>query len=132
MSKRYKRQKRHEYHPPHTSKDSHHLLWMRRRWSNGALVALRKYPYCIIDIPRNTLHREIHENIATIPTPSAINAQSALNQLRTLEKYGAISDQDDIVRRLEVLIALFDCAEPRTTDALKRQLAIAREFYGLP
>lgn len=66
--------------------------------------------------------------VSTVPVPKAINARSALEQLRTLERYEVIHETDSIERKLEVLIALFDCAEQPTADALKKQLDIVRKF----
>lgn len=80
-------------------------------------------------IPRSTLHRQIHERIKNVPVPKTINAINALAQLRKLEEQGAISEQDSLLKRLKVLIALFDCIEQPTADALKAQLEVAREFY---
>ena len=74
----------------------------------------------------------IHEFVGDVPAPSHINAQSALDQLRSLEFYGVIGENDTIQRRLEVFIALFDCVEQPTADALKKQLAIVRKFYHEP
>ena len=64
-----------------------------------------------------------------MPVPKTINAINALAQLRKLEEQGAISEQDSLLKRLKVLIALFDCIEQPTADALKAQLEVAREFY---
>lgn len=110
-------------------KDTHHLLYQKQAWHGGdALVALRDFWYCRAEIPKNTLHRRIHAIVQTIPVPKAINAKSALGQLRTLERYEVIHEDDDIERKLEVLIALFDCSEQPTADALKKQLDIVRKF----
>lgn len=115
-----------------TPNDTHHLFWTSKKWGFGDLASLRRYWYCKISIPRKTLHWHIHENIAIIPTPSDDNAKQVLTVLRQLTIAGAIRDSDKIERRLEVLIALFDENEPKTTDALKRQLEVVREFYDKP
>ena len=112
--------------------DIHHVLFIGRKWGYGELLSLRQFWYCKISIPRETLHRYIHENLANVPIPKLENAREALRQLRFLEKNGAIHETDDIERRLEILIALFDCVEPRTTEGLKKQLEIVREFYEQP
>ena len=70
------------------------------------------------------MHRKIHENINQIPPPSQENAGSVLWHLRYLERFGGISDKDPIEKRLKVLIALFDCSEQDTADALRKQLNI--------
>ncbi len=54
---------------------------------------------------------------------------SALNQLMMLEQSGAISDDDDIEKRLMILAALFDCVEQPTADAFRKQQQVAHEFY---
>lgn len=115
-----------------TGKDRHHLCFIARRWKTGYLAELRKFHYCIILIPRNSLHRLIHEYVGCVPPPSGRNAKDALEQLRMLERYGAISDDDSIEKRLEVLAALFDCCEQPTADAFRRQLEVAHRFYHKP
>lgn len=114
------------------AKDRHHVFYQGRHYKNGALTVLRHHPYAVAMIPRNTLHRMIHEFLGDVPAPSHINAQSALDQLRSLEFYGVIGENDTIQRRLQVFIALFDCVEQPTADALKKQLAIVRKFYHEP
>ena len=89
---------------------------------------LRDYWYCKAEIPKNTLHRRIHSIVPNVPVPKAINARSALEQMKTLERYEVIHEEDSIERKLEVLIALFDYVEQPTADALKRQLDIVRKF----
>lgn len=83
-------------------------------------------------IPKTTLHRFIHENMTHIPVPSELAAKGALEQLRYLEKYGAISDDDPIEKRLGLLAALFDCVAQPTADGFREQLAIVRKFYEKP
>ena len=130
--RRYLRRCKRAYHPPRTPYDVHHLLWTGRKWGCGYLASLRQYWYCKIAIPRDTLHHYIHENIASIPTPRPQSAKDALEQLKYLERYGAIHDEDSIEKRLELLIALFECIEPRTTEALRRELQIVHEFNENP
>lgn len=130
--KRRYRTVRHAYHPPKTPLDKHHLFFIGRKYGNGYLCSLRQYWYCVIYIPRDTLHRYIHENLAMIPVPRPESARAALEQLKYLEKYNAIHDEDPIEKRLELLIALFECTEQRTADALKKQLNIVHEFYEKP
>ena len=67
-----------------------------------------------------------------IPPPSQENAKTALWHLQYLEKYGGISDRDPIEKRLQVLIALFDCSEQPTADALRKQLKIVCELKKAP
>lgn len=108
--------------------DRHHLFWYKREYSKGWLKRLRDYWYCSLEIPRDTLHRRIHYEVSHVPVPRISSVKSAFEQLTMLEKHGAISRDDDIEKRLKVLLALFDCMEPETTKALEKQLKVVREF----
>lgn len=133
MAKKKKRKGGHSSYPRiGAGNNSHHLCWQRRCWNYGDVKALRSHPYCIVEIPACTLHREIHERINQIPPPSQEGARSALWQLRYLERYGGISESDSIEKRLIVLIALFECSEQPTADAFKKQLEVVREFNKKP
>lgn len=83
-------------------------------------------------IPRDSLHRYIHEWINDIPAPKEVNAAEAIKHIKLLESHHAISDFDSIEKRLQILIALFDCVEQPTADALRKQLEVVRAFYGRP
>ena len=109
--------------------DRHHLLWYRREYSKGWAKRLRDHWYLSIEIPRDTLHRQIHYEVAHIPVPRVISIKSALEQLNLLEKFNGISRNDNIEKRLMVLLALFDCAEPATYNALRKQYDIVCKFY---
>ena len=130
MSKKYRKQNRKQRRRrAATSKfDRHHLCFIKRKWSNGPVYALRQFHYCIMLLPRTTLHRYIHENMAHIPVPSELAAKGALEQLRYLEKYGAIHDDDPIEKRLTLLAALFDCIAQPTADGFRYQLEVVRRF----
>lgn len=129
MAKKKRRyNKRRKTHRTISAYDHHHLLWTKARWSGGALGELRLHWYCIVLIPRETLHRHIHSNICFIPVISQNSARYALNQLRMLEKAGALHEEDSIEKRLNVLAALFDCVEQETADALRKQLQIVHEY----
>ena len=110
--------------------DCHHLVWYKRDYSKGWAKRLRDHWYLRVEIPRNTLHRQIHYEVAHIPVPRVISIKNALYQLQILEKHGGIHRDDGIERRLLVLCALFECIEPKTYDALKKQYDIACEFYN--
>ena len=107
----------------------HHLLWQKKEWDHGNLKALRMHRYCVVNIPVQTLHRMIHEQIETIPVPTQANAEYVLEHILYLEKMGGIKNTDPIDKRLQILIALFNCMEQPTADALKKQLEIVREYY---
>lgn len=134
MSKKKLRYKKHsKSHKKNISAfDHHHLLWTRARWNGGALRELRLYWYCIILIPRDTLHRHIHANMCFIPVISQNSARYALNQLNMLDKAGALHEDDPIEKRLNLLAALFDYVEQETADALRKQLQIVCEFKKAP
>ena len=105
LKKRIK-QSRKKSPPSDVRKDVHHLLWTRKSWKGGA----------------------VGQYIGSIPVPRYYSAKCALEQLGYLEKYGGISNEDPIEKRLKVLIALFECIEDCTADALKIQLAIVERF----
>lgn len=109
--------------------DRHHLLWLRTEWNKGYCHALRSHWYLIVDIPRETLHAAIHHNVSMIPTPRGCSAKSAFEQLVYLESFGALHKNDPIEKRLKLLIAMFDCSDPETAEALKRQLDVVRNSY---
>lgn len=117
---------------PKTPYDRHHLFWMRNEWNKGELEKLRLYPYCIIEMDRDTIHRYLHNHLACIPTPKECSIERVLFQIKCLEYYGAIGPDDPIEKRLSVLIALFECSEQPTADALREQLRLVREFYKKP
>jgi len=109
-------------------KDCHHIFFQKRYWKGGLKGELRMHWYCRVYIPRDTLHRELHSLIMTIPVPRYCSIRSATEQLKMLEKYGAIKNTDPIDKRLRVFIALFECIEDPTADALKAQLEIVDRF----
>lgn len=82
----------------------------------------------MIKVPRNTLHARLHHEIMWVPPPSGKNAKEAFEQLVMLERFGALHKEDSIEKRLGLLIALFDYAEPKTTEAFRNQLRVVKEF----
>lgn len=134
MSKKKKRfAKRKRCKTRNHAYDKHHLCFQRRRWSRGYYVnKLRLFHYCIIYIPKDTLHHMIHEGIEEVPVPKEFNAQHALEQLQMLEHYEAIHDDDPIERRLMILAALFDCCDQPTADAFRHQIEIVNRFNNEP
>ena len=122
-----KRKKSKSHCVSNSANDRHHLLYQKRHY-NGILSELRNYEYCVVSIPKNTLHRQIHEYLGDIPAPRPASAREVLWELRVLYRYGGISDDDDIEKRLLVLISLFECVEQPTADALKKQLSIVQKY----
>lgn len=106
--------------------DRHHIFYIKRCWKNGYCKELRDYYYCVVQIPRNTVHHRIHARVNHVPVPRGASAKFALEHLDMLSDYGAIGIYDSIEKRLTVLIALFDCIEQPTADALRRQLDVVR------
>ena len=113
------------------STNHHHIFWQRRNWSKGYLKELREYYYNKITI-RESLHFNIHNSIKYVPTPNPLNAKYALEQLKMLDSYKAISKNDDIEKRLNLLIQLFKCVEDETCSALEKQLEIVHRFNNPP
>lgn len=82
-------------------------------------------------MPRD-LHERLHAEVPGVPVPNGDSVKHALDQIDYLSNFGAISEKDNAEKRLSVLIALFDCIEQPTADALKEQLKIIREYYKTP
>lgn len=59
-----------------------------------------------ICIPRNSLHRKIHETINSIPVPNEDVCMFLWGELEKLMMYGLISEGDNIEIRLSVLLEL--------------------------
>lgn len=108
--------------------NTHHLCWPRKAWNSGYAHALRQHWYFCVEIPANTLHRQIHEEIHGIPVPDGRAAKVAYEQVELLEKRGALHPEASIETRLSLLIAIFDCFEQPTADGFKHQLRIVRRF----
>ena len=88
--------------------DLHHIFYQGRFYrQNQSLRDLREYYYCKVYVPKDTLHQSIHAQ---------------------LTKNDAIHEDDSFERRMLVISALFNCAEPDTADALFKQWEIVREF----
>lgn len=109
--------------------DSHHLCFPKRQWDIGYAKTLRNHWYFVVSIPRKQLHRQIHHEILGVPLPRNHCAKEAYEQVEMLEKYGSLHPDDPVEKRLKLLIALFECVEPETAEAFKKQLALCREFY---
>ena len=113
--------------------DAHHLCWQKKQLNKRAITrALREYPYCIIEIPKNTLHKYIHRKVLLVPLPDDDSAIRALNKIQALESRGEISLNDGIEKRLRILIALFEPTDKPTSEAFEKQLQVAREFKKAP
>ena len=104
--------------------DNHHIFYTRVSWNQALPNKLRTHWYCIVDIPKGTIHHRIHEKVRYIPVPRNSTITDVLEELGKLQSYGAIHPDDSIEKRLKVLIGLFDCVDQPTADALKKQLEV--------
>lgn len=106
--------------------NTHHLCWPRKKWNKGYAKLIRSHWYFNVQIPADTLHAEIHWEIGEIPVPSAAAAKAAYEQIKALEKNGALHENDSIELRLSLLMALFECIAKPTANALRDQLYLIR------
>lgn len=113
-------------------KNRHHCCFIKAKWKGRYTSAIRDFHYCIIPIPRDTLHRLIHLNVYEIPVPSELAAKRAYENLLLLDENGALSNDDSIEMRLMLLAALFDRSAPATAKGFRDQLAVAHKFYNRP
>lgn len=114
-----------------TACDKHHLIYQGRNWKRRSLKELRMFWYCIMYIPRNTLHREIHANLGTIPVPDEGVAKNVLRRLKIYDDNGELSHCDPLEKRLALLADLFERYEAfDTAGAMRKQLSIAKCFYN--
>ena len=125
--KRYVRKKKHRV-PASSVCDMHHLCWMRKRWGGDAARKFRYHPYCVVAIPKVTLHHYIHQKMSHIPVPTERVLREALMVLDAKRATGEIRMDDPIEQRLRVLATIFMNTAPETTEAFRQQLKIVREF----
>ena len=111
-------------------KDTHHLCYTRKSWGQGYARAIRRFPYCKIEIPKSTLHKAIHDAVKRIPVPSDDAARAVYQELVYLARWGMIHENDPIETRLKVLINLFDHEGSNTADGFRKQLAAVCEYYN--
>lgn len=109
-------------------KDLHHLCWPRSSWNAGYAHAIRNYPYFVVELPKDTVHREIHHQMRQVPVPSAFAAHTAWQQIKILEHFGVLHPDDPPEKRLGILVGLFDCSSQKTADAFRRQAKIIRKY----
>lgn len=105
-----------------TPMDDHHIFYTRTAWIGMFPNKLRQHWYCIVKVPKTTVHHAIHQEVRYVPVPRDVNIMDALEHLDSLSYHGAISENDTVEKRLAVLINLFDCVEKPTADALRKQL----------
>lgn len=109
-----------------------HLWYPRHDYSKGYAQGLRGHWYSVVEIPRETLHAQIHAEVTHIPVPRGDIAKEAYKHLLVLEFNGAISKRDPVEKRLGLFIAFFDGCYYPTADAFRKQLDVIRRFYRPP
>lgn len=107
--------------------DTHHLCWYRKAWASGYAHRIREHWYMKVDIPKDGLHAYIHHNLESIPVPSTKALKKAYDTLVALEFAGALFSDDDIEKRLQIALLMFEEA-PETHRALKRQLYLVHNY----
>lgn len=130
--KRYLKHRRKKHHANPKANDIHHLCFMKRCWNRTYAKALRQFHYCTISLPKNTIHRIIHENMVEVPVPREIAAKSVYEQLLILDQYNVLHDNDPIEKRLILLAELFDYIAQPTADGFREQLSIIQRFKNMP
>ena len=132
MSRRKKKARRnrrkYKRSPMYREYDVHHIFFQGCKWRMRWAKRLREMPYCKVVLQRTTVHNAIHHHVNTVPVPKEINAKIAVEALEKLKQYQAISSTDSVEKRLQVLIALFECVEEPTAKALKAQLEVVSSF----
>ena len=71
-------------------------------------------------------------SMAGIQPPRDKSAELVLSELKLLKKYGKISENDPIEKRLKILILLFENLEPKTAWGFRKQLKIIRDYNSRP
>lgn len=114
----------------HTGKDYHHFLYQKRHWQNGYAKALREHPYMGKQIPRDTLHREIHSKIHDVPCPNGKECRQAFEEILRREREGLIDvELDTCEQRIDLLIELWAEKCPATVAILKWQRDVIAKYY---
>lgn len=104
-----------------------HLLWIKKRWSKGYAKALRNHAWMKVLIPRDTLHKEIHHQIRTVPLPTKEDTKQMFDLLVRLEASGELDMNAGILERLDFLIE--HLTTPETVAVLCKERGIVRQFY---
>lgn len=105
------------------------MLYQKRYWNHGYAQKLRNNWYMKIMIPKDTLHRDLHEKIHDVPVPNEEDCRIALIVLRELSIRGVISDNDPAWVRLDTLIEIWKGTNPTTIEVLKWQRDVIFKFF---
>lgn len=82
----------------------------------------------IVEIERDTVHHAIHSFAPYVPVPTGQACSMALVKLYELYGDNVISDADPIVKRLSVLVDIFQELDPDVAHAFEEQLKVACRF----
>lgn len=118
--------------PNKRTRDRHHLCFPRHDWNKGYCHMIRSHWYCIVRIPKYTLHPAIHYSVPCIPAPFGPDAKKVYNQILELEAQGLLSPDDPIEKRLGRLMNLFAETSPGTSIAFQMQLDAVRSYKKAP
>lgn len=102
--------------------DRHHIFYPHSAWKTGWAKELRNYWYCVLMLPRETVHRKIHFEVPFIEREEGLAYKQALDQLTFLDEFGVLHETDDLEARLNLLICLLDNGVSPTAESLKKQL----------
>lgn len=83
-------------------------------------------------IPKNTLHRFIHEVVHDVPLADGKSCRIAVETINNWLEAGYIHLNDTLAQKLVILIIIFNAIEPRTAEALVKQLHIACGYNKRP
>ena len=124
-----RKRKRRRHLPIIGGNDTHHIFWYRKDWSSGYAKKLREHWYSKATIPRDTLHKRIHEEVSHIPVPSSELCKATYLQICMLEERGVIHLVDPLDQRLKLFIWCLDNGDSPSAEALRKQLAVVEAFY---
>lgn len=108
-------------------------MWIAREWdsANNYAKRLRSNGYFKVIIPCDTLHREIHHEMACVPVPGRNYCAKAYNLLVLGFREGKLHEDDSVLDRLDFLLNVFTLDEcPRTYLALLKEYEIFRKYYA--
>lgn len=110
--------------------NTHHLLYPKKNWDSGYRKKLRDHPYTRVDIPCDSLHKEIHKKIFEIPIAREEICEEVYKTLTDLLNRKVITLADDPIKKLLVLTDLFEERYSYTARKLKLQNGVIIEFYS--
>lgn len=111
-------------------KDTHHLLFQGRHWKQGYARLLRESKYFKVEIPKNTLHRELHSKLHDLPTPNGVECRLAYQLMLEGIASGKLDPEHDTAeKRLEFLIEVWQDKCPATVAMLSWQRDIIHKFF---